>query len=202
MNRQINYPSGFKCRKWTLVILISIDLLVLILTTIALVQRNGSGDDINPDDRNTTSKIPTLSQITNAVNTVGENLAKLNITRINVDLGSIDNNSTRQFLDGILNKARENEGQTKWVGQIVAIVIGFIICLIGLIGVFMENYCLSMTYAVITFVGLLYTTVVGIYSEEPILIGKIIMYILFILLVAWFIIDLRAIRRQQKSQNI
>lgn len=66
----------------------------------------------------------------------------------------------------------------------------------------MENYCLSMTYAVITFVGLLYTTVVGIYSEEPILIGKIIMYILFILLVAWFIIDLRAIRRQQKSQNI
>lgn len=113
MNRQVNYPSGFKCRKWTLVVLISIDLLVLILTTIALVQRNNSDDNINPDNRNTTSKIPTLSQITNAVNTVGDNLAKLNITRINVDLGSIDNNSTRQFLDGILNKARENEGQTK-----------------------------------------------------------------------------------------
>lgn len=230
MNRQVNYPSGFKCRKWTLVVLISIDLLVLILTTIALVQRNNSDDNINPDNRNTTSKIPTLSQITNAVNTVGDNLAKLNITRINVDLGSIDNNSTRQFLDGILNKARENEGQTKvrivnsmkpkkkiiffshlyfiiiiiikWVGQIIAIVIGFIICLIGLIGVIMEHYCLSLTYAIITFVGLLYTTVVGIYSEEPILIGKIIMYILFIVLVAWFIIDLRGIRRQQKSQNI
>ncbi|OTF75107.1 hypothetical protein BLA29_011413 [Euroglyphus maynei] len=66
----------------------------------------------------------------------------------------------------------------------------------------MEHYCLSLTYAVITFVGLLYTTLVGIYAEEPILIGKIVMYILFTLLVAWFIIDLRTIRRQQKSQNI
>ncbi|OTF80376.1 hypothetical protein BLA29_012473, partial [Euroglyphus maynei] len=117
MNRQVNYPSGFKCRKWTLVVLISIDILVLILTTVALVQRNGSGDNIDPDNinnRNTTkSKIPTLSQLTKAVNTVGENLAKLNITRINVDLGSLENNTTRKFIDGILNKARENEDQTK-----------------------------------------------------------------------------------------
>lgn len=66
----------------------------------------------------------------------------------------------------------------------------------------MEHYCLSLTYACVTFAGLLYTTLMGIYAEEPILIGKIIMYVLFLLLVAWFIIDLRSIRRQQKSQNI
>lgn len=201
MNRQATYPSGFKCRKWTLVVLISIDLLVLILTTIALVQRQG-GEDPNIDNKNATSKIPTLDQVTNAVNTVGENLAKLNITKINVDLGVLENNATKQFIGGILDKARENEGTTKWIGQIAAIVIGFIICLIGLVGVLMEHYCLSVTYAVVTFVGLLYTILVGIYAEEPVLIGKIVMYILFLILVAWYIIDLRNIRRQQSSQNI
>lgn len=110
MNRQVNYPSGFKCRKWTLVVLISIDLLVLILTTIALINNHANSD---PDNRNSTSKIPTLNQLTNAVKDVGDNLAKLNITKINVDLGVLENNTTKQFLDGILNKARENEGQTK-----------------------------------------------------------------------------------------
>lgn len=115
MNRQINYPSGFKCRKWTLVVLISIDILVLILTTIALINRGG-GEDMDPDiPRNGTSKIPTLDQITNAVKDVGDNLAKLNITKINVNLGPLESNATRQFLDGLLNKARADEGQTKVV---------------------------------------------------------------------------------------